>query len=129
MTIAQLSADILSALVLAQEGDAPDASWWQTQLNNPIWLIVFPLLLFYVLILLPERRKRADLTRRLASLKKNDRVVTIGGIYGTIVNAPSGSDDITLRVDDSTGARLRVTRSAISKVIGDEAEGEKKAIK
>ena len=40
--------------------------------------------LFYLMLVRPERRKRADLDTMLKNLKKNDRVVTIGGIFGTV---------------------------------------------
>ena len=53
----------------------------------------------------------------LNNLKKNDQVITAGGIYGTVVNAASGSEDITLRIDESSNTRMRVLRSAVSRVI------------
>jgi preprotein translocase subunit YajC len=48
----------------------------------------------------------------LENLKKNDRVITVGGIYGVVVNVAKGSEDITIRVDDGNNTRLRVVRSA-----------------
>ena len=58
----------------------------------------------------------------LGNLQKNDRIVTIGGIYGTVVNIQKDSDSITIKVDESSNAKLRVLRSAISRVVtGDDA--------
>ena len=48
----------------------------------------------------------------LASLKKNDDVVTSGGIYGTVANVQN--DIVTLRIDDNT--KIKVQKSAISKL-------------
>jgi preprotein translocase subunit YajC len=61
-------------------------------------------------------------------VRKNDQVETIGGIWGTVVNASAGFRFATIRVDDSTGTRLRIRRTAIS-AVGDleEAEPETKA--
>ena len=73
--------------------------------------------LFYLLMIRPERRKRAELTAMLQNLKKNDRVVTIGGIYGTVVNAQKDLDEVTIKVDESTNTKLRMQRSAIARVL------------
>ena len=81
--------------------------------------------LFYLLMIRPERRKRAAMSTMLDHLKKNDRIVTIGGIYGVVVNVQQGSDDVTIRVDEGSNTRLRVLRSAISRIVTDE-DAEKK---
>ena len=47
------------------------------------------------------------------SLKKNDRVQTIGGIFGTIVDIKG--DEITLKVDESNNTKIKVVASAIGK--------------
>jgi len=81
--------------------------------------------LFYFLLIRPERRKRSETTQMLDNLSKNDHVVTIGGIYGVVLNASKGSEDVTIRVDDSNNTKLRVLRSAIARVIST-AEGDEK---
>ena len=67
-----------------------------------------------------EQKKRKELERMLANLKKNDHVVTIGGIYGTVVAATPNSKVITIRIDDSTGTKIKILRSAISHVSSPE---------
>jgi preprotein translocase subunit YajC len=81
--------------------------------------------LFYFMIMRPERKKSAGLQEMLKALKKNDRVVTIGGIYGTVVNVQENSDIVTVRVDENTNAKLRIRRSAISSVVKDDEVVEK----
>ncbi|QDU30772.1 preprotein translocase subunit YajC [Anatilimnocola aggregata] len=76
--------------------------------------IMAMLLLMYFMLLRPEQKKRKEAEQTLNSLKKNDHVVTIGGICGTVVNISPGSATITIRVDDNT--RLKILRSAVARV-------------
>jgi preprotein translocase subunit YajC len=63
-------------------------------------------------------------------LKENDRVVTVGGIYGVVTNVQRDAERVTIRVDESTGAKLRVNMSAIARVLtGDEQEAAATATK
>jgi preprotein translocase subunit YajC len=82
-----------------------------------LWPILMIGVLFYFMLIRPEKRKQADVQRMQQGLKKNDRVVTVGGILGVVVNVQQGSDEVTLRVDDNTNTRIRVLRSAVSRVL------------
>ncbi len=73
--------------------------------------------LFYIMLIRPERRKQATLRSMLDDLKKNDRVVTIGGIRGTVVSVRREIDEVTLKVDDNT--KLRVTVGSVARVETD----------
>lgn len=75
----------------------------------PIALIF---IIFYFLLIRPQKKKQQEHGKMLSELAKNDEVVTSGGIYGTIVNIQN--DIITLRVDDNT--RIKMQKSAISKL-------------
>ena len=55
----------------------------------------------------------------LGGLKKNDRVVTSSGIYGTVVSVDRDADRVTLRVDESANAKLTVTLASIGRVLRD----------
>lgn len=81
-------------------------------------LIMITGLMFYFMLMRPEQRKRKDLERQLKDLKKNDHVVTSSGIVGTVLVATPDSKVVTLRIDDTTGTKIRVLRSAIA-YIGD----------
>ena len=85
-------------------------------LASPILPFLAIGVVFYLLMMRPEQRKRKEQEKLLTALQKNDHVVTIGGICGTIVNASPGSTYVTIRVDDSNNTRLRILRSAISRV-------------
>jgi preprotein translocase subunit YajC len=88
---------------------------------------MFPLLaifvVFYFLLLRPQRREQASKESMLAALKKNDKVVTIGGMIGTVANISADGQEVTLKVDDNT--RIRMIRSSVQRVLtaGGEAEG------
>jgi preprotein translocase subunit YajC len=74
----------------------------QAQAANPI-LSFLPLVLifviFYFLLIRPQKSKEKEHQNMLSKLAKNDEVVTTGGIHGTIVNVKDKT--ITLRVDDN----------------------------
>lgn len=75
---------------------------------------------FYFLLIRPERRERARRQAMLNALKKNDRVLTIGGIYGVVTNIHREANEVTIRVDDQNNTRLRCTLSSIAQVLGEE---------
>lgn len=72
--------------------------------------IIFIFAIFYFLLIRPQKKKQAEHQKMITSLKKNDEVITSGGIHGTVVNVKEAT--ITLRVDDNV--RIEVQKSAIS---------------
>lgn len=87
--------------------------------------LVATMALMYFLLMRPEQKKRKEMQELLSNLKKNDKVVTIGGICGTVVSISPDSKTVTIRVDE--GTRIKVLRSAISQIGGpDEAEADVK---
>ena len=83
------------------------------------------MLLFYLLILRPQKRKEKSMRSMIDDLKEKDRVVTIGGIHGIVTNVQRDQEVVTLRVDESTGAKIRVGISAIARVVVDEEKNGK----
>lgn len=102
--------------LLAEEEAKPPPDPWMPLLI-PLLVIGF---LWYFLLLRPQRREQRRREEMLNSLKKNEKVVTIGGIIGTIVNVSPDGRDVTLRVDENT--RLRMLRSSIQGPYKDSAE-------
>jgi preprotein translocase subunit YajC len=82
------------------------------------------LILLYFMILRPQRRDQARRQEMLGGVKKNDRIITIGGIHGVVTNIDREADKVTIRVDDSTNTKLQVTMSSISRIVGDEPTDE-----
>jgi len=88
-------------------------------------LIFFAMIigLMYIFLILPQRRKQKQHQQMLASLKKNDKVITIGGIHGVVHSIKDNK--IVLKVDDDV--KLTFSVSAIASVERrEEQEGEKK---
>ena len=108
---------------LAQEG-AGEGDFLTGLLSNKLILPVGLLLIFYLTFIAPERRRRSEETKMMAALKKNDRVVTVGGIHGTVMAAAPDSDVVTLRIDESSNTRIKVNRSAIAKILTPTKEKE-----
>ena len=108
---------ILESLILAQ-AEAPAAGGQAP----PFWAVIAPylpiILLFFVLIILPQRREQARRDKMLGELKKNDRVLTSAGIIGSVANISADGKEITLKVDDNT--RIRFLRSSITQVLADD---------
>ena len=84
--------------------------------------IVLTLVIFYFLIIVPEKkrnRRKADL---IGALKKNDKVLTIGGLYGVVANVRLGDDQIVLKIDEDKDVKIRVAKSSIAQVLGGAEE-------
>ena len=85
----------------------------QTPLGNWWWIyIALMLVMFFVIFRGPQKQKQ-ERKKMVQSLQKNDRVLTIGGIFGTVVDIKG--DEITLKVDESNNTKIKVASSAIGK--------------
>lgn len=118
-----MSALVAQSLLLLAEDQAAPAD------SNAFMRLMFPLLmimvLFYFLMIRPQRRKEDEFKKLVGNLKENDRVVTVGGIHGVVTNVQRDADRVTIRVDEGTGTKLRVSTSAIARVVtGDDQVGE-----
>jgi preprotein translocase subunit YajC len=86
--------------------------------------LVLVFLVFYFLIMRPQRREQTKHQAMLAEIKKNDRVITSGGIFGVVTNVNREANEITIKVDETTNTKLRVTLTSIARVLGDEPSGQ-----
>ncbi|RIK82986.1 MAG: preprotein translocase subunit YajC [Planctomycetota bacterium] len=93
---------------------------WEGIATSPYLLFIAIGVLFYLLILRPERRRQGSQRQMLDAMKKNDRVVTIGGIKGTVISVNREADEVVIRVDDN--AKLRLTVGAIARIEGEDAK-------
>jgi len=83
----------------------------------------------YFLILRPQKKKEKDRKAMISRIRKNDRVVTAGGVHGSIVTVRE--HEVILRVDDAKDVKVKVDRSSIVSVLEvshDEDEEEAKEI-
>jgi preprotein translocase subunit YajC len=71
-----------------------------------------------------DTKEKAKRDRMIGGLKKNDPVVTIGGILGNVVSVSEDKNEVTIRVDDNT--RLKMQASAIREVVVRESKEKEK---
>ena len=86
-------------------------------MTTTIITFVLIILIFYFLIIRPQKKRDKETKAMLAAMKKGDRVVTIGGIHGTIITVKDQT--VVVKVDDS--ARIEFSKSAISTVTSKDA--------
>ncbi|MEW6744136.1 MAG: preprotein translocase subunit YajC [Planctomycetota bacterium] len=84
----------------------------------PLLVVIFAI--FYFIVIRPQSRQNKVRQQMLRDLKKNDRVVTTAGIYGTVTAL--GETDVTLLIDESQKVRVKMTRNSIAAVLSGEGE-------
>ncbi len=86
------------------------------QASSPLGSMLFPLILmfviFYFLLIRPQQKKQKDHQAMLGDIKKGDKVITSGGLYGVIVKVTE--KDVVLEVADKVN--LRFTRGSVGAV-------------
>jgi preprotein translocase subunit YajC len=99
-------------------------------LNNALFLFLFqapgasPLLtmlpmvlifvVFYFLIIVPQRKRQRAVDEMLNNLKAGDKVVTNGGLYGQVISVREDKRTVQLRISENPVVRVEVARSSIS---------------
>ena len=92
----------------------------QSGLTQILFMYVPIVLIFYFLIIRPQRQQQKKIKEMLANLKKNDEVITTSGIHGTVVIVKEKT--VVLRVDE--GCRIEFDRESIAVVISTEVKAE-----
>jgi preprotein translocase subunit YajC len=88
--------------------------------NMMLWFML-PLLLIYMFFMFRgPKKKQQEHQKMVSSLSKNDRVRTIGGIFGTVLDIRD--EEIVLKIDESTNAKMRVSPQAIATVLTEKSD-------
>jgi preprotein translocase subunit YajC len=74
--------------------------------------------IMYFLVIMPQQRQRKKMQAMLADLKAGDKIITSGGIYGTI-NGIDG-DSVILKISSEPQVKIRIARAAIAQVEASE---------
>ncbi len=77
--------------------------------SDQIILLLVIFVIFYFVLIRPQQKQQKEYKQMLGDLKKNDQVVTVGGVHGTIVNMKDKT--LVIRVDDNT--RLEIDKTAV----------------
>jgi preprotein translocase subunit YajC len=103
-------------------------------IGNPVTLMVVLFGVFYFFLIRPQQQKAKKHRELLAALRRGDRVVTAGGMIGTISKV---INDRELQVEIADGVRVRVLRGMVTEVLArtepadegdDEGEADKKKV-
>jgi preprotein translocase subunit YajC len=94
-----------NAVVTRTRGQNPFGSW--------LWIYVALMLVMVFVFFRGPQKQKQQRKKLVQSLQKNDRVQTIGGIFGTIVDIKG--DEITLKVDESNNTKIKIASSAIGR--------------
>ena len=109
-----------------QSGENPPADNGSKESTgpSPIILIIIMMVVMYFMLFRGPQKKQKQHRQMLDNLKKNDRIRTIGGIIGTVVDVRD--DEVLVKIDESNNTKMKFVRQAINTVITDEEKGEKK---
>ena len=91
------------------------------QILQTSWPILLMVVLFYFLLWRPQKKQQKERASLLGSLKKGQKIVTIGGIYGEIVEL----DDEKVKVQVSEKVELTFARTAVANVLSKKNKEEK----
>jgi preprotein translocase subunit YajC len=76
--------------------------------------------IFYFILIRPQQKKMKEHKKMVEELKKGDRIITSGGIYGTVENTTPE----TLTIKIAEGVKVKITRSSVGAVVKPEEEKE-----
>jgi preprotein translocase subunit YajC len=109
-----------AAPVVAKQA-APAGNGEPSSLNQYFpFLMLIPV--FYFMVIRPQQvqdKKRREL---INALKKNDKVLTAAGMYGTVISVDEKGDRVQLRLDDDGKVKITFTKASIVRVISESSE-------
>ena len=111
-----LSTNFMAGTAFAQSGAAAAPTGIAQLLSSPLVMMGVIFAIIYFMIMRPQQKKQKEHADLLRNLKKGDKVVTLGGMYGTI--AALDEKLVLLQVDPK--ARIKVSRQSISALSDDE---------
>ena len=86
----------------------------------PLMVIMFAVM--YFLIIRPQKQKEKKRQEMISNVRKQDRIVTAGGVHGVVVSAKE--NEVIVRVDDAKDVKLKVDKSALTSVSAPRGEQE-----
>ncbi len=103
----------LGSTATTTDSAAAGGSMWTTLITFGVIILIF-----YFLIIRPQKKRDKEAKNMLAAIKKGDKIVTIGGIRGTV--AVVKETTVIVKVDDNT--RIEFSKNAISSVLNKKEE-------
>jgi preprotein translocase subunit YajC len=123
--VGQMCAGLLADAEVPAAAAAPDpGTAMLVQFMLPLVMLVT---LYYLMIGRPQQKEQAKRQSMLSALKKNDKVLTIGGAIGLVADISSDGKRVTLKFGE--GTRIPFLRSSIQQVLTDDEEAKPDAPK
>jgi preprotein translocase subunit YajC len=110
---------LVSCFPTTDTGTGTDGTTTGTSWTSSLLMIGFVVLIFvmmYFFTIRPQRKRQQEQAKLIQELSRGDRVVTIGGLYGTVESV--SEDSVTIRVE--SGTTMRFVKSAIATKITDQ---------
>jgi preprotein translocase subunit YajC len=108
-------------LLLLADGEAPTKAAEGAPAAPPwfnMMLLAGPLVLLWLILIRPMRRQEQERQALASSVKKNDKIITTSGIYGTIIAVSDKEDEITVRLDENV--KIRMQKAAVGRNLTNE---------
>jgi len=96
--------------------------------ESMMWFIVMLpaiLLIMWILMVNPHKKQEERMRQMLNALERNDRVMTVGGLIGTVHSIDKEQNEIVLKVDEANNTRIRFHLTAINTVFPKDGGGSK----
>lgn len=101
-----------------QDGDAAPGGLFGGSMVTFLMMIGMLFLVFYFLVFRPEKKRKQKMQHMISELKAGDKVITIGGIHGTVV----GVTDKTVIIRIYEQVKLEINRQAVGTIVTPEGE-------
>ena len=108
---------------LAYAAQAQSGSGGASSMTNMLFPLILMFVIFYFLLIRPQQKKQRQHQDMLKNLRKGDKVITSGGLYGVVIKVTD--KDVVLEVADKVN--LRFTLGAIGTVREREGDGSKES--
>ncbi len=96
------------------DGTTTGTSWTSSLLMIGFVVLIFVMMYFFTIR--PQRKRQQEQTKMMQELQRGDKIVTIGGLYGTIESV--SEDSVTIRIE--SGTIMRFVKSAIATKVSEQ---------
>jgi preprotein translocase subunit YajC len=105
------------SLTLAMAGSGSGSAGNPIAAILPMFAII---IVMYLLMILPQQRKQKEHRKMLDNIQKGDKVVTAGGLVGSIAGIKEKENTVLLKVSDTT--KIEILRSSIAQIVKGKTE-------
>lgn len=105
--------NLITILLQTQAQPAQGGSFWSQYSFIILMILIFVVMYFFMVR--PQQKKQKEIVKWRESLKKGDKIVTVGGIYGTVAEVK----DTFLIIEIDNNVKIRVDKSSVVKDITD----------